>query len=1304
MSDPVSSLEGDRVLDPAGVDEADVSREDLEAMRPLLFAIAEIPQQFPDAIRLGLTRGLLGYGRNFVVFVNTAARTDPNRFLALSDQLSELQTQWLSGESLSDRADEDDLRAQHALWAARQVPGLARLAAKAVLELPPDHPLRDVAAVREALLHQLRDAVRSEFGAGYSFDSVQRADLALSAIAGLMKHELVPADRLASLFEAGIRLLETPGVQVDHQFRFDAVPFVRARSVEAAEAGNRAEAERWDAAGRSLLQPVLEAETDPQQTGMLRLLLSNFSDEAQSLTGIVQELVASTAPETGLGGDRERKLAIFSRLMAAQRSFANGEFSEVAGAVTPVLPSVTELYLSAVADADVSESGSWFSQACQLLALSHAHLGEWDRAVTHIDQCKSLRFRYQSALRTAAGGERVVELEAALYAHDRGIASLPPDLDQDPARGIQASSQSRLLEAYRQVRTSLSPDDMDSPGIADIAELLDEEEAVAVLGLCTRPVGVLLAVICPGDTHVPTGCEVLPVSASQELVTSFIEPTSGWLIALRAPGIGVEPRPSLEQLIDAVDSVIGTPLRRMLADRTVRRLTVIPHHLLHLVPFWALPSLDDLELVVAAPSAAQFVKQRSQRPTISLESLVVGNPTGDLEFAALEAERVAARLRAGGFEATLLEPEHATERDISERLVGASVFHFSGHGLSEMFRPLLSGLEVRPDARSLGEEGADPLPALAAAAAWQPMQDNERRADLPDGRCLYEHVYPVTGRIELRLESGDRGTLRGRYVWEDDEEGRYGRCLRLAELLTAGDLLQEKALRDCGFAFLSSCNAGLGGLSPDIDEFAGLPAALQLAGASIVVSPLWPVDEVTAALFADLFYAELASAAGEVDVPSLVGEVRAQLRRMDAEEAADRIEGLTAEAGTLLESTMLSARALKVRQRPELPFEHAFDWAAFHAVGAHAAAIEERLGAITRRQRGPAKTSRAQPPPRGRSHGNDAGKGEEKQAAVQPQARTPPDDAGSAAQSDDHDIATDWDTLARATADPVVHEEAARALVERGGRLLYAGHVDDAVADFTRALELQPGLAAGHLGLGLAHAARSELDSAIAEYTAAIAAEPDRADAYRNRGDTFLELERWTDAIADYDRLLELAPRPLSQCSRGVAHQSRGDHDRAIGDFTQVIEDLPEFALAYSFRAESYAEQQKLSLAVADLDIAVFLSPRDAEVVHQRGFLHMAQRQLDLALADFDAVLAIDPAHARAFYNRACVRSLAEEGRRWPPLAFARRAATSAITADLEAAIGLDPEMADSARTDPDLAWARRRVQAVRRLLAGDAG
>ena len=931
--------------------EGDVSREDLEAIRPLVYAIAEIPPQFPAAIRLGLTNGLLDYGRKFVAFVNTAAREDPERFSAAGQELEALQLRWLAGESLSERADEDDLRARHALWAAQQLPGLARLAANRVMELPADHPLRDVATVRDALLRQLRNAIRSDFGAGYSFDATQRASFALSAIAGLVKHELAPANRLASLFDAGTHLLETPGLGHDHPFRLDVLPYVRARSEEAAEAGNEAEVQRWDAVGRDLLLPAVEAETDPVEQRLLRLLLSTFGGDAGGSSEILQELVAATDPEVE-GSDLERKRATFSRLMLARRSLAAEDFSDVVGALTPGLPSFTELYLSAVSDADVAQHGSSFSEACELLALSHACLTEWDRAVRVIDLCKSLRFRYQSALRSSEEGERVIELEAALYAHDRGVAALPPDVGEASERGIQASPQSRLLEAYRRVRASLSPDDMNSPGIADIAGLLGEEEAVAVLGLCRG--SVLLAVIGPGDANAPTGCEVVPRSATQTLLSSFIDP-NGWLVALNAPGIGVEPRPALDRLIDAADSVIGGPLRRMLDDRS-RRLTVVPHGLLHLVPFWALPSLEDLTVAVA-PSAAHLVKQRSHHPHISPESFVVGNPTGDLDFASLEARRVTARLRAGGFETRLLEPEHATEREISDGLVGASLFHFSGHGLSEMFRPLLSGLEVRPDAGSLGEEGADPLPTLAAAAAWQPMQDNERRADLPDGRCLFEHVYPVTERIELRLESGERGTLRGRYVWEDEPERRYGRCLRLAELLTAGDLLQEKALRDCDLVFLSSCNAGLGGLSPESDEFAGLPAALQLAGASIVVSPLWPVDEVNAALFADLFYAELASTAGEVDVVALMKDVRARMREMDSEDAAARIEGLASEEGPLLQSTLLLARALKVRNGPEHPFRHAFDWAAFHAAGAPVAVIDERPNVNIERPTGAAGTS-----------------------------------------------------------------------------------------------------------------------------------------------------------------------------------------------------------------------------------------------------------------------------------------------------------------------------------------------------------
>jgi tetratricopeptide (TPR) repeat protein/CHAT domain-containing protein len=1265
----------------------DVSREDVATATTLVSALAEIPPQFADAIQLGLTDGLLDHGRMLVEVLIAAAERDPLRFSRLREQLNELQLRWLAGESLSDRADEDDLRAQYALWAAERVPGAARLAANAVLGLPEDHPLRDVAAVREALLDQLGRAIRPEADQGDRFrDSVQRADFALTAIGALLKHELVSPSRLASLFEAGAFLLQTPGVQPDHPFALNALPYVRARWIEADKAGDQVETERWQAEGRKLLGPVMEAETDPGRKLTLTVAASLFGDQTVDLADTLDEMV-TVLPEAvaGSGNTLDAKRALFFRLMSAQRQFAAGQVSEAAALLAPVLPSFTERYLSAVVEAEVSEYGSRHAQACELLALAYARLEDWKQAVVLIDQCKSLRFRYQAALRSAVGGDRVIDLEAALYAHERGIDTLPPDLGE-AVGGVQPSPQSRLLEAYRQVRVELGSEYMQSPGIAEIAGLLGEDEAVAVLGLCSKPAGVLLAVIVAGDEGVPSGATVLAPAEAQKLVRAFVAPGSGWLIALNLPGIGIEPRASLGHLIETADAVIGVPLRRLLVGRAVRRLTVIPHGLLHLVPYWALPSLAELTVAVT-PSGAQFVGQRSQRPAVSPTSLVVGNPTGDLDFAGLEAGRVAERLRSGGFATTRLDTRQATESGVSQGLNSASVLHFSGHGLSEMFRPLLSGLEVRPDATSLGEQGADPLPGLAATAAWEPMRDNERRAKLPDGRCLYERVYPISRRIELRLESGTRGTLRGRYVWTDDEECPYGRCLRLAELLTVGDLLQEEALRDCRLAFLSACSAGLGGLSPDVDEFAGLPAALQLAGVEIVVSPLWPVDEVAAALFADLFYAELASTSGEVDVAALVGDVRSQLRRMNAQEAADHIEGLGVGAETLLARTLVAARAVKVREGPELPFEHPFDWAAFHAVGPPVAVVGERPGAVAPKGRTPA-TRRSAP-------SRDAG-GDVPLATVEPEA-APPGEGDEAARP--RDVADAWDLLARNTTDPVIHQAAAEALFERGNRLLGTGDVNAAVASFERALELQPRLALAHVGLGHALGGASKLDAAIAEYTSAITVDPDCAAAYQARGDAYLDLDRLPEAIADYNRLVALAPASTAYSRRALAHQRRGDHDLAIADFSCVIAELPEQTLAYSLRSESYAAQGKFSLAVADLDTAVFLRPQDHDVVHDRGFLRMAAGRLDLAIADYEAALALDPGYGPAYYNRACARSLLEEGRRWPPLALLRRPAVAAITADLRRAVELDPELAASARTDPDLSWARRKVRAVRRLV-----
>ena len=172
------------------------------------------------------------------------------------------------------------------------------------MELPADHPLRDVAAVREALLQQLTDAIRLKLGGRLGLlarQSVQRAGFALSAIAGLIKHQLVPAGSPREPLRRGdASAWRRPGLEPDHPFRLDAFPYVKARSEEAAEAGNQAEAERWGAVGRDLLTG-LEADSTFKQR-LLRLLLSGSGGDEVGSTEILQELVAGTVPEATSSG------------------------------------------------------------------------------------------------------------------------------------------------------------------------------------------------------------------------------------------------------------------------------------------------------------------------------------------------------------------------------------------------------------------------------------------------------------------------------------------------------------------------------------------------------------------------------------------------------------------------------------------------------------------------------------------------------------------------------------------------------------------------------------------------------------------------------------------------------------------------------------------------------------------------------------------------------------------------------------------------------------------------------------------
>ena len=82
-----------------------------------------------------------------------------------------------------------------------------------------------------------------------------------------------------------------------------------------------------------------------------------------------------------------------------------------------------------------------------------------------------------------------------------------------------------------------------------------------------------------------------------------------------------------------------------------------------------------------------------------------------------------------------------------------------------------------------------------------------------------------------------------------------------------------------------------------------------------------------------------------------------------------------------------------------------------------------------------------------------------------------------------------------------------------------------------------------------------EYGKAIADYNRAIELDPNRAAAYYNRGCAYGEIGAYDKALADYNKAIELNPNDsLAYYNRGLACSKRGDVPKAVSDLEKCIE------------------------------------------------------------------------------------------------------------------------------------------------------
>ncbi len=191
---------------------------------------------------------------------------------------------------------------------------------------------------------------------------------------------------------------------------------------------------------------------------------------------------------------------------------------------------------------------------------------------------------------------------------------------------------------------------------------------------------------------------------------------------------------------------------------------------------------------------------------------------------------------------------------------------------------------------------------------------------------------------------------------------------------------------------------------------------------------------------------------------------------------------------------------------------------------------------------------------------------------------------------------------------------------------------EKAIADFGKAIELDPTYAMSYNDRGLAHAGKKNYDRLRYARLSneAIRAMPSRTPItiagfiYSN------SREEYDLAIADFEKAIEIIPSALGlplPCRR--THRRKKNYDRAIADFNEAIRLDGKMAVSYLGRGNAYEEKGEYKTALADYDEAIRIDASICPCAYlSRGLLYWRIGDLDKSIVEYTQALKHDPKYS----------------------------------------------------------------------------
>ncbi|MBA2269552.1 MAG: tetratricopeptide repeat protein [Chthoniobacterales bacterium] len=201
---------------------------------------------------------------------------------------------------------------------------------------------------------------------------------------------------------------------------------------------------------------------------------------------------------------------------------------------------------------------------------------------------------------------------------------------------------------------------------------------------------------------------------------------------------------------------------------------------------------------------------------------------------------------------------------------------------------------------------------------------------------------------------------------------------------------------------------------------------------------------------------------------------------------------------------------------------------------------------------------------------------------------------------------------------------------------LRRGAIDEAIAQFTAALEIDPAYAEAHYNLGNAFVRKGTVDQAIVHYQKALALNPKIAGAHLNLGRILMRGGRVSEAILHLRNAVVVAPQ------EAAAHEALGS---ALAGSNRPAEALEHLTTAATLAPSSVVVQNNLGNTLLDLGrageaVALFqkalqLEPGNAEANYNLANGLVALGRPEEALRHYRRAVELRPTYGAARNNHA---------------------------------------------------------------------